>query len=173
MANTMSNNALSLTRMLLTERPLLMRLVQRIVGSASAAEDVTQSMWLRIQRIDDHPPIENKRAYLYRLARNLAIDHAHADRRRAAIHAEAADLLSQPVEGSAGERPHLARDQLQRIAAVIATLPVRTQEVFILSRLEGLSYRDIAARLGISRPTVEKHLRLGFDAVMPLCEDTE
>ncbi|AXB79045.1 hypothetical protein TQ38_021070 [Novosphingobium sp. P6W] len=36
-----------------------MRLVQRSVENASTAEDVTQSMWLRIQRIDDYPPIVN------------------------------------------------------------------------------------------------------------------
>lgn len=166
----MPTNAIALTRLLTSERPFLERLAQRIVGNASDAEDVTQGLWLRIQRVHDHPPIENKKAYLYRLTKNLAIDHAHADRRRDTVHAEAADLLSSPANG-ASEACHVARDQLQRIAAVIARLPDRTRQVFMLSRLEGLSQRDIAARLGISRPTVEKHLRHAFDAVTAVCGD--
>lgn len=78
----MPTNAAALTRLLLRERPSLLRLAQRIVGTAPAAEDVTQSLWLRIQRVEDDPPIANKRAYLYRLATNLAVDHARSDQRR-------------------------------------------------------------------------------------------
>ncbi len=59
----MSNNAHALTRLLLAERPSLLRLAQRIVGDPAGAEDVTQSLWLRIQRIGDDPPIVQKRAY--------------------------------------------------------------------------------------------------------------
>ncbi|PZR86803.1 MAG: hypothetical protein DI537_27790 [Stutzerimonas stutzeri] len=68
----MSTNAVALMRLLLNERPSLLRLAQRIVGTAPAAEDVTQSLWLRIQRVEDDPPIANKRAYLNKLATNLS-----------------------------------------------------------------------------------------------------
>ncbi|WP_313436440.1 sigma factor [Novosphingobium sp.] len=74
----MSSNASTLTRLLLLERPSLLRLAQRIVGSAPAAEDVTQSLWFRVQRVGDDPPIVNERAFLYRLATNLATDHVRA-----------------------------------------------------------------------------------------------
>jgi RNA polymerase sigma-70 factor (ECF subfamily) len=59
----------------------------------------------------------------------------------------------------------LARHDLMRVQSLIAGLPERTREIFLLSRLEGLPQREIAARLGVSRPTVEKHLRHAFDAV--------
>ncbi|WP_367349936.1 hypothetical protein [Sphingobium yanoikuyae] len=52
-----------MTRLLLAERNTLLRLAQRIVGTTPAAEDVTQSLWFRVQRIDDEPPIINKRAF--------------------------------------------------------------------------------------------------------------
>lgn len=58
--------------------PLASALAQRIVGSAPAAEDVTQSLWFRVQRVGDDPPIFDKRAFLYRLATNLATDHVRA-----------------------------------------------------------------------------------------------
>ncbi len=167
----MLTNAIALTHLLLDERTCLLRFVQRIVGNAANAEDVTQGLWLRIQRVDDHPPIENRKAYLYRLARNLALDHATADRRRAEVLAEAAELLLFSAEAVPEERSHIARDQLHHIAMTIAGLPERTQQIFALSRLEGLSQRDVADRLGISRPTVEKHLRYAFDAIMALRPD--
>jgi len=81
----MTTNALALTRLLIRERPSLLRLARRIVGSAPAAEDVTQTLWLRVQRIEDDPPILHKRAYLYRLATNLATDQLRARRRYDAL----------------------------------------------------------------------------------------
>ena len=53
----MPTNAVVLTRLLLAERASLLRLAQRILGNAPAAEDVTQSLWFRVQRIEDDPPI--------------------------------------------------------------------------------------------------------------------
>jgi RNA polymerase sigma factor (sigma-70 family) len=117
-----------------------------------------------VQRVEDEPPIANKRAYLYRLAANLAIDHAKSESRRAAIHAQAS-LRFEAEEAQCGEAALLARDDLQRIAAVVGTLPERTRHVFVLNRIEGLSQREVATRLGISKPTVEKHLARAFEAV--------
>ena len=98
----MPTNAVALSRLLLAERPSLLLLAQRIVGSLPAAEDVTQSLWFRVQRIEDDPPILNKRAYLFRLASNLATDRRRAEARygelidmTAALHEHvAADLVS-------------------------------------------------------------------------------
>lgn len=119
----MPTNAVALTRLLLNERPSLLRLAQRIVGTAPAAEDVTQSLWLRIQRVEDDPPIIHKRAYLYRLATNLAVDHARSDQRREDVHAAAQDLLW-------GSDPSLQPDRivdslhtLRRVEAAAETFP--------------------------------------------------
>ena len=81
----MLNNARALTRILLMERPSLLRLAERIVRDRPTAEDVTQSLWIRVQGIDDDPPIVNKRAYLFRLASNMAIDRAKAGQRQNAL----------------------------------------------------------------------------------------
>lgn len=92
----MLNNAAALTRLLLQERTSLLRLVESILRDRPAAEDVTQSLWFRVQRIEDDPPILNKRAYLFRLAANLAKDRIRADGRYAALF-HAADTLSEEI----------------------------------------------------------------------------
>lgn len=160
----MPTNSTALSRLLLAERTSLLRRVQRMVGR-DGAEDVVQKLWLKIQAVRDDPPIENPRAYLNRLAHNVAVDHVQGDRRRQDVHAEAMALLHHGVDGISGERIVLARDELARVEGVIAALPAATREMFLLSRMEGMPQREIAARVGVSRPTVEKHLRRAFDAV--------
>ncbi|HJP68017.1 MAG TPA: sigma-70 family RNA polymerase sigma factor, partial [Sphingomicrobium sp.] len=56
------------------------------------------------------------------------------------------------------EETLLARDELQRLGETVADMPARVREVFVLRRIEGLSQRGVAERLGISVSTVEKHL---------------
>lgn len=160
----MPTNSIALSRLLLAERNALLRRVRRLVGS-DGAEDVVQKLWLKVQAVRDDPPIDNPRAYLRRLAHNVAVDHAQGDKRRRDVHAEAMALLHEGAAGVSGERIVLARDELAKVERVIAALPEPTRRIFLLSRVEGMAQREIAAHLGVSRPTVEKHLRRAFDAV--------
>jgi len=60
------------------------------------------------------------------------------------------------------ERQVIDRDELQRLAETIARLPGKIRDVFTLRRVHGLSQREVAARLGLSESTVEKHMAKGF-----------
>lgn len=155
----MPSNARAISRLIVAERPLLLRFVQRIVGSATSAEDVTQSLWLRAQRIADIPPIANPRAYLYRLAANLAIDHLKGETRRSRTDVDAQALLWGCDEALAADRVVIANDTLARVEAAARALPEQTRRVFELHRYEGLTQREVADRLGVSTTTVEKHMR--------------
>ncbi len=154
----MSNNAHALTRLLLAERPSLLRLVQRIVGDPAGAEDVTQSLWLRIQRIGDDPPIAQKRAYLFRLATNLAVDHLRRDRsdndlfQRGAVPDDVAD------QAPLADKALLDRETLDRLRDSIDELSPRCRDILYLRRIEGLSASAIASRLGISRQMVTRYI---------------
>jgi DNA-directed RNA polymerase specialized sigma24 family protein len=128
----MPTNAIALTRLLLTERLSLLRLAQRIVGTAPAAEDVTQSLWFRVQRIEA---------------------------RRVEVHEEAQALLWGADHALAADRAVIANETLRRIEAAIAGLPEQTRRIFELHRYEGLTQRALADRLGISTTAVEKHMR--------------
>jgi len=161
----MPTNAVALTRLLLNERPSLLRLAQRIVGTAPAAEDVTQSLWLRIQRVEDDPPIANKRAYLYRLATNLAVDHARSDQRREDVHAEAQALLWGSNASFTPERIVDALDTLRRVKAAAETLPEPTRSIFRMNRIEGLTQREIAAKVGLTTTSIENHIRRALTAL--------
>lgn len=154
----MSVNARALTRLLLNERSSLMRLVQRIVGDMTAAEDVTQSLWLRVQRVNDHPPILNKRAYLFRLAANLARDQARSDRRQNGLfdHSPLPEEIADDTP--LADRQLLDREALDQLQQGLAELSPRCREIVYLRRMENLSAAEIAQRLGISRQMVTRYI---------------
>lgn len=52
----------------------------------------------------------------------------------------------------------IARKRLESVRAAIDALPPRTREVFLMHRLEGAKYREIAIALGMSQSAVEKHI---------------
>lgn len=155
----MPTNAIALTRLLLTERPSLLRLAQRIVG-LPAAEDVTQSLWLRVQRVEDDPPILNNRAYLYRLAGNLATDYARWTRRHDQLFEAADPPTDAPSDEPSAESRVIDRERLARLEAVLEELPLRCRQVFVLRRIDGLPAHEVAARLGITVNAVAKHVRI-------------
>lgn len=158
----MPTNAIALSLLLVNERPSLVRFAVKIVGSEPVAEDVAQHLWLRVHNVRDDPPIANKRAYLYRLAANLAIDHVRAGRRHEGLISEAF-----PPEDVAEEQPTIEKrlidqERLVRLEAAIADLPLRCRQVFTLRRLEGLPADEVAARLGITLNAVAKQVRIAL-----------
>ncbi|MFK4874325.1 RNA polymerase sigma factor [Novosphingobium sp. ZW T3_23] len=169
----MSVNARDLTRLLLNEHSSLMRLVRRIVGDVAAAEDVTQSLWLRVQRVDDHPPILNKRAYLFRLAANLARDQARSDRRLHGIfdHGPLPEDIADDTP--LADRQLMGREALQRLQDGIAELSPRCREIVRLRRIENLSASEIADRIGISRQMVTRYIAQAMEHCLDRMTDDE
>jgi len=62
------------------------------------------------------------------------------------------------VDEPSPERQASSRQELRRAADLIASLPAKCRQAFTLRRVEGLSQRDVARRMGISESTVEKHI---------------
>lgn len=155
----MPTNAIALTRLLVRERPSLLRLAERLIGDRAAAEDVTQSLWLRVQRVEDHPPIANRRAYLFRLATNVALDWRRAKRRRDALF-ETGDL-PEHVAAALPRADHalIDRESLAIVMAALDELPSRTRDIFVMRRLDEMSIDDIAERVGLGRSMVLKLLK--------------
>ena len=95
-------------------------------------------------------------AFLNRILRNLLIDRSRRLANRA-IHVEIDDELDLAVPADQSDAIE-AEQMRHRYREVVASLPERMREVFLLHRVEQLSYREIADRLGISVRTVEWHI---------------
>ena len=108
------------------------------------------------------------RAFLYKMANNLANDRGRASRRRNAREQEWQDtaihtLGGAPVaDGPPVEDAIDARRRLLRVMGWIEALPPRCREVFTLHRISGVPHQEIASRLGITTKAVEKHMANAF-----------
>lgn len=140
------------------EEGRLRRFFQRRLSSREDAADATQETFLRMLSVPRSTLIENPQAYLFQVARSVASLTLARSAREARLFAPEALGLDQADETPGQERIVAGRQSLLLMAHAIAELPNRCQQVFILSRLHGLSNGEIATELGISRNMVEKHI---------------
>ncbi|SMF13583.1 RNA polymerase sigma-70 factor, ECF subfamily [Tistlia consotensis] len=136
----------------------LERFFRRRVGSPEAAGDLTQEAFLRLLRAGPTAALQDPRAYLFRTARNLVVDHYRAAPARSAEPLTDAAWLGLPADTPSPERTLLSREELAVLRRAVAELSPREREVFLLHKFEGLSYAEIARRLGIARNTVVVHM---------------
>ena len=149
-----------LKALFLAHRRELQAYLTEQLRDADTAADLTQETFLRYAELHQNgeASVLHDRSYLYRTAQNLAIDHR---RRRARQKTDTIDrdaLTRLPEDRPSPENEADARRKLERLRSAIRELPERTRQVFVLGRLEGLSHREIARRLGISESSVQKHL---------------
>jgi RNA polymerase sigma-70 factor (ECF subfamily) len=144
------------------ERDLLQFLAARL-KSAFAAQDLVQDLYLKVRGLDEKEQVRNGRAYLFRMASNLAIDHLRRERRRAELIAEAGEFLTGGIEPTTPEQSLIARNELVRLERALAELPELTRRIFILCRLDGLPQRRVAEIVGLSPAGVFKHMRRAVD----------
>lgn len=159
----MSSRAADFARLFAAERGRLVARLARRVGCAATAADLVQDVFLRLwERAAE--ATGSPAAYLARSARNAAIDHRRAERVRAAY----VEGLTPEQHGAAApptpEAALDARDRLGRVDEAIRGLPGRTRHIFLLHRIHGRGYAEIAGVFGISVSGVEKHMARALEA---------
>lgn len=131
-------------------------------------EDVVQTVFAKFAVFARAPhPIENPRALLYRMARNVAIDQRRrlaVRRRYAEEQAAAPDFGRQTLSP---ERELVCRQELAIIENAIAALPQRAREILLARQIDGRSYVEIARQWGLS-PNGVKRIVV---AALAQCED--
>jgi len=124
---------------------MVFRTAHRVTGNAEDAEDVLQTVFLRLLKRDSLAEIDNAESYLRRSAVNAALDIVRARQADNTL-----ELERMPASGSCTELRDL-RDTLRR---ALAQLPERTAEMFALRFFEGYTNPEIAKIMGISQIVV-------------------
>lgn len=143
-------------------RASLERHVRGTLDTGDDADDVVQDTFLRMlsnegagKRLRD---ADSPVAYLFRSARNLAVDRLRQLRARGSHH-NIVYLAAEAEWDSPGpETTLLSRERLQALQAAVRRLPSRRRQVFYLHKVRQLTYREVAEHLGISVSMVEKHM---------------
>jgi RNA polymerase sigma factor (sigma-70 family) len=136
------------------------RLLGRVVrrrGNATDSEDLLHSAWLRLEQYRRTNEVHDEDAFLVRTSLNLGID---GDRRARFQLAESVEVACAAVPDPTPLQDEVlaARIRLERVRDGLGHLSERTRRVFLMHRLEGRKYREIAAHFGISQSAVEKHI---------------
>lgn len=132
----------------------LRRYLARLLGNRTEAQDVAHDAYLRVYPTADDARIEKPEALLYTTARRLAINRL---KRRSISPFGSAPADSDAAAVAPGVAQQvMARQELSLLEAALAELPEGCRTVLLLRKVELLSHREIADRLGIAISTVEK-----------------
>ena len=152
--------------------------VTGLIGSHEKAQDVVHDLFLHLWEHRHSIEIPHAFAsYLFRAARNRALDHVRHERvtaeYRARVARSDASFENQVQPPPSAQAVVEAQDLERAVAAAIASLPPRCREVFLLNRRHRMTYAQVAQTLGISQKTVEvqmtralRDLRLALESVL-------
>jgi RNA polymerase sigma-70 factor (ECF subfamily) len=135
----------------------VLRFLRRRVSDPETAADLTQDAFVRLMSAGPGNDPKDIRAYLIRTAANLAIDHG---RRQTTVRFVPEDEVGiDHIDTTPSpERHALSRIEVERLQGAIDELSPRCREVFLMARVEGLTYVEIGKRLGISDKTCFSHM---------------
>ena len=128
-------------------------------------DDLINDAYLKLSNVSTTDHFDRPLSYFLRIVRNLHVDRL---RRARIVRIEAAteNMLANVLDESpSSERIAEARQELERVHRAIATLPERCREIFRLRKIEGLSQRDIATKIGVSENVVEGDVAKGLRLV--------
>ena len=143
----------------LENRTALRRYLSKFRACGRDAEDLSQEVFVKAFAVEKDTDIKDPKAFLFRIARNLALNEVRKTRRSPTDHLEdfgGADVVLD--DDVVGDERLDARNKLTVFAAALAELPPRCRDVFLMARVDGLKYKQIATRLNITVSAVEKNV---------------
>lgn len=141
----------------------LLAFLRTRLASEQAARDVAQEAYVKLLQLDRPQEIGFLRAYLYKIAANLAIDHRRRQRTQDRVAAETALFEFAYVETQF--RALEGKQALDIIKRAVAELPPQCRQAFILSRVKGWSSSRIGTHLGTTDRTVRNYLTRALEHI--------
>lgn len=159
----MSNDTL-IYKAYLTSKNSISRLVSRIVPPHEI-EDIVQETYVRICQIENKDTITSHKSFMFKTAKNLALDYQKQANVRLVDNIENNDVLEQLLSNSTKDEMYenaLNESEFSHFCEAVRLLPVQCRKVFVLKKVYGYSQREIAEQLNLSQSTVEKHISTGM-----------
>ena len=143
------------------QRPLK-AFISRFVRRPQDVDDIAQETFVRAFLAEQKGDIQHPKAYIYRVARNLAFETLTKKSNQMTSFIEDSCDQSLLESGENIENTMVVTEKFDRVKVAIAEMPPQCQRVFIMHKVYGFKYREISQQLGISVSTVEKHIMAGL-----------
>jgi len=152
------------TKAFLDNHAFIRKFLSRYLSNQQDIEDVAQEAYLHAFAAEQRKEngIDKPRAFLFRVAKNLAISRLRRKSHQITEYIEELSLPADPGDATDPEREMAARQALGLYCEAVAALPEKCRQIFLLRKVHGLKHHEIAERLSISISSVEKYLRKGL-----------
>jgi RNA polymerase sigma factor (sigma-70 family) len=155
-----------LARHVLPHEPALRAWLARRAPSDLEIDDIVQETYSILAALERVDHIQTPRNYMFEVAKSVFLQAVRRSRIIAFETITEVDRLEIPSAEPSPETITAHRQELSRIAALIAGLPQKCREAFTLRKVHGLSQREVAVRMGVSENTVEKHIGKAIGVLM-------
>jgi len=160
-------------REVLPLEPALTQYLHTNWRNRSDIDDLLQEIYVRVCEAAKKQKPESARHFVFTTAKNLLVDRVRRERVIPIEAVEDLGALNAAIDEPGPDRNVMAREELRRVQLALDKLPPRAREAVILRRVEGLSRRNIAQRMGITEATVAEHLAHGMSAIADILGSEE
>ncbi|MET4898675.1 sigma-70 family RNA polymerase sigma factor [Sphingomonadaceae bacterium jetA1] len=147
------------------ERSVRLWLARRWRGVVDV-DDVIQEAYCRLSSLNSVAHITNPPAYFRRTVHAVATDAARQTYGKKVIPMTEFDFSNVLDEGPSADRAIAASQELGRVHALLSKMSETCRRVIVLRRIEGLSQKETASRLGVSEHVVENHIARGLKRML-------
>lgn len=144
---------------------ILMQYLRNHWRDPSEIDDLRQEVYIRVCEAARREIPDPAKPFVLGTARNLIIDRIRRQQIVAIEKVADLDALGLAADYPGPDRSVMARDELRRLQQAIDRLPPRCREAVVLCKVEGLTGKQIAQRMGISEATVSEHIDKGMCAL--------
>jgi RNA polymerase sigma factor (sigma-70 family) len=148
--------ARSVERLFREHNEALIRFLQARVGSYQEAREVAQEAYVRLLSLDQHDAVSYLRAFLFKTAANIAIDRRRRDR----THHQVLELplFNEFADTLTPERRVASEETLDQLERLIAAMPAKCQQSFVMNQVYGMDVGIVAAELRLSESQVRRYV---------------
>lgn len=150
-------------------QPWLHLWLKRKLGNSDHAADIAHDTWLKLFKQDLLPETDQSRPYLVQIAKGLMVDRF----RRSRVEQAYLQTLQEYAmhDTICIEQQYLILETLLQLDQALSKLPENVKQAFLMHRIEGRKYKEIAELLDISLSSVEKYIARALLTCLMVLQD--
>lgn len=168
MTHVSDDRAIWLARNVLPHEPALRAWLARWRVEDLLVDDVVQEAYAALAARADVSDIRNPRTYFFQTARSIILMHLRRSRVVSIRAVEDMERIGAAADEPTPEQQVSDREELHRLAQAIAGLPELGRQALTLRVIDGLSQREVGARMGISENAAQKHIAKSIHLLMTI-----